>query len=385
MKPMMPTLKVILISCILLSCTSGGDTSKRRNQGPVYIAIVAPFSGPLSEFGRSMLRGGRMRMEEGRDQILINGRAAKLIALDDRGEAEQAIRLAKDIAGNQSIVAVIGHVTTGCTLSAIPVYNAARLIHISPVATGDDLEGIKSPYTFRTVLTESQQAMSLADYMCRAIDGKKVALIYEDTPLGYRMRKSFLSRSEEIGLSVRSVLVEGNPFPDPTEMMNEVATLRAEAIFLAGGARLGGMVVRRWPKKIERPLIFGIYRLVSEEFMEVAGKHSKGILAAHPCVWRSDFEKGRGIKDRYEREFRYIMDWLAIQTYDAVDLLLWAIRKSGVDPDSMRGALQGLDSEDSSMPGLAGPIYFNPNGSLARDVSVAICTGSGWKLREGGK
>jgi len=143
-------------------------------------------------------------------------------------------------------------------------------------------------------------------------------------------------------------------------------------------------MVRKWPEKIDRPLIFGTYRLISEEFSEVAGRHNRGILAAHPCVWRSDFEKGRDTRDRYEKKFKYGMDWLAIQAYDAIDLLLWAIHKSGIDPGSIRDALQDLNSKNHSLSGLAGPIYFNANGSLARDVTVASYTGSGWKLREEG-
>jgi len=332
-----------------------------------------------------MLRGARMRIEKGKDKTLLSGREVKLIALDDKGEAQQAIRLATNMSSHQSIVAIIGHLTTVCTLSAIPVYDSAQLILISPVATGDDLENIKSPYTFRTILSESQQAMSLADSIYRAVDRKKVVLVYEDSPLGKRLRNSFISRGKQIGLSVKTILVGSKPFPNLTEAIDKIVTLQAEAIFLAGGPRLAALIVRKWPEKIDRPLIFGTYRLISEEFTEVAGGHYRGILAAHPCVWRSDFEKGRDIKDRYEKRFKYSMDWLAIQTYDAIDLLLWAIHKSGIDPDSIRDALQGLNSKNHSLPGLAGPIYFNPDGSLARDVNVASYTGSGWKLREEGE
>jgi ABC-type branched-subunit amino acid transport system substrate-binding protein len=131
-------------------------------------------------------------------------------------------------------------------------------------------------------------------------------------------------------------------------------------------------------------LIFGAYRLISEEFMELAGKHNKGILAAHPCIWASDFEKGNDIKNRYEKKYKYAMDWPAIQTYDAVDLLMWAINKSGTGPDYIKDALQDLNSKNKSIPGLAGPIYFNNNGTLARDVNVALCNGSGWRLRDEG-
>lgn len=346
------------------------------------MVIVAPFSGPLAEFGRSMLRGGRMRIGDRKDHILTRGRVIKLIALDDKGEDRQAMMLAENMSSLRSIWAVIGHLTTGCTLSAVPLYNAAQLIHISPVAIGGELEGIRCPFSFRTILTESQQAVSLADYIYRIIDSKEAALIYEDTRLGHRMRNAFLSRSKEIGLSVESIRIHANPFPDLKEVIDKIVTVRAQAIFFAGGPRLAGMVVRKWPKATERPLVFGTYRLVSEEFTELAGIQGRGVLAAHPCVWRPDFARGRQIKNRYERRFKYMMDWLGIQTYDAVDLLLWAANNSGVDPGSVRTALLGLNSRERSLRGLAGPIYFNPDGSLAREVAVATYTGSGWKLKE---
>lgn len=325
-----------------------------------------------------------MRIGAGEDQTSLNGRVVKLLALDDGANARQALRLAKNLCGHRSVWAVIGHLTTGCTLSAIPEYNAAKLIHISPVATGDDLEA-RSPYTFRTILSENQQVISLADYIYRAVDSKNLALVYEDSPLGNRMGDCFLSRGRAMGISAVRISVEARPFPNLTEAIDEVVSIGPDAIFLAGGPHLGGMIVRKWPEKTQRPLIFGTYRLVSDEFTELAGNQGKGVLAAHPCVWKPDFEKGGDIKNRYEKTFKYIMDWLAIQTYDAVDLLLWAGKKSGLDGDSMSGALRGLNCKSSSFPGLTGPIYFNPDGSLARGVTVATYTGKGWRLWEPGE
>ena len=75
------------------------------------------------------------------------------------------------------------------------------------------------------------------------------------------------------------------------------------------------------------------------------------------------------------------MDWLAVQTYDAIDLLLWAIHSSGVNPDSIREALRGLESEERSLSGLAGPIFFDKTGSLAREITVAEYAEGEWRLR----
>ena len=382
MKLIIFTLKVVLISCVLLSCTSDKESSDKASKGPVYIALTAPLSGPLSDFGWSMLRGARMRIGDDKDETPYTGRSVKLMVLDDKGDATEALKLAKNISGRQSIVAVIGHLTTVCTLAAIPMYNSAELIHISPVATGDNLERIVSPYTFRTILSESEQAMSLADYMYRTTDVKKVVLVCEGSPLGDLLKNSFLLRSREIGLSVEIIPVQGNSFPDLTETIDKILTMRPAAIFLAGGPELAALIVRELPRKARSPLVFGTYRIISEEFVELAGRHSTKILAAHPCVWRSDFKKGRDVKTRYEREFKHTMDWVAVQTYDAVDLLLWVIERAGTNARSIRRVLQDLNSSSKALLGLAGPIWFNSNGSLARGVTVAAYTDSGWKLGE---
>jgi len=383
MNRMIFTVISILVPCFLLLFNSGGEGDEgKRNQRPIYIAIVVPLSGPLAEFGRSMVRGGRMRADEDANQSRLHGSPVKLLTLDDRGEATDAVGLAENIKDHPSIVAVIGHLTTGCTLSAIPAYSAAGLPLISPVATGGDLDTVKSPYVFRTILSESQQVASLARYIYKTMGKITVALVYEDSSLGNQLKKSFLLKSKEIGLSVKPIVVESNPFPNINEAIHEIAMLKAGAIFSASGPQLTSLVVRKWPEKIDKPVIFGTYRLVSEEFMQLAGNRSKGVMAVHPCIWDSSFHKGRGIRDRYEKKWKYNMDWIAGQTYDAVDLVLWAIHKSGSEPDSVRGALKSLNAIHRSLPGLAGPIYFNRNGSLAREVTVAVYTGREWKLKK---
>jgi len=374
--------RIIFISCILVLCTSCTVSAHETEENTANIALVAPLSGPLSEFGWSMLRAGRMRLDEDKNRRPCNGITVKLLALDDKGNAAEALQSTRSVTNNKSTVAVIGHLTTTCTLAAFPVYNSSQLIHISPIATGEDLEHIESPFTFRTILSEGRQAMSLADYIHRKTDVNKVAVVHENTPFGNLLRDSFIRRGEEIGLSADTIGLTGNSLALISEATKRVLTMKTGAVFLAARPELAAVIVRKLPQGIDRPLVFGTYRLVSEEFLERSGTSSRGILAAHPCAWSADFKRGMAVKRRYEKEFKHTMDWVAVQTYDALDLLLWAIERAGPHAPSIRSTLQDLDSCARARPGLAGPLYFNPSGSLARDVSVAVYTGSEWVLRE---
>jgi branched-chain amino acid transport system substrate-binding protein len=376
------TARMIFVSCILVLGTSHTTYAHEKVTHMAYIALVAPLSGPLSDFGWSMLRAGRMRLDENKDGGLSNGIEVKLLALDDKGNAAEALQLTRTVTDSQSMVAVIGHLTTTCTLAALPVYNASQLVHISPIATGEDLEHITAPFTFRTILSEGSQAMSLADYIHRNTDVKKAAVLHEITPLGNLLRDSFIQKGEERGLSTETIGITGNSLAAVSEATKRAVTMKAGAIFLAARPELAAAIVRELPQGIDRPLVFGTYRLVSEEFLQLSGTSNRGILAAHPCAWSSDFKRAMAVKRRYERQFKHTMDWVALQTYDAVDLLLWAIERAGADAPSIRSALLDIDSHTRARPGLAGPIYFNASGSLAREVSVAVYTGSEWVLRD---
>lgn len=330
-----------------------------------------------------MLRGARLREDEGVNQSRVPGKPVKLIALDDRGDPARARQLAERITSNPFMVAVVGHLTTGCTLSAIPFYHAARLTTISPVATGNDIETVKSPYLFRTILSDRQQAISLARYIRKTMGKVTAALVYEGSSLGTQLKHDFLLTGQELGLSVKSFSMGRYPFAGLYDALQKIALLGPDVIFSAGGSRATALILRKWPEGIDKPVIFGTYRLVSEEFRELVGDRQRGIMAAHPSIWTSEFQRGTEIRARYEKHWKCRMDWLAAQTYDAVDLLFWAIRESGSNPTSLNDLIMGLDSQKHALSGLAGPLYFNRNGSLAREVTVAEYRDGRWTLGQG--
>jgi branched-chain amino acid transport system substrate-binding protein len=383
MKRIIPFLIPALSLFLLLPRPSGHASETNGDQRPLFIAVVAPLSGPLAECGSSMLRGATLRVDERGDQSHPHGKAVRLIALDDRGEPTRALELAGHMARHPSIVAVVGHLTTGCTLSAVPFYHAARLTTVSPVATGSDLDTVKSPYLFRTILSERQQATSLARYIHGNMGSGTVALLYEESPLGAQLKEAFLLTAEELGLSVKSFSMGTNPTARLQDALHEIALLKPEALFVSGGLHSAARILRTWPEGIERPVILGTQRLISEEFRELVGDQQRGIMAAHPSIRAPDFQRATEIRARYEKTWKYRMDWLAAQAYDAVDLLLWAIGESGLNLNSLNEAVRGLNSKKHALPGLAGPLYFDRDGSLAREATVAEYLHGRWRLRKG--
>ncbi len=301
-----------LISCfivplILLSCTQAEPPGKKVNKGPVFLVLVTSLSEHLSGSGESMLRGAKLRMGSSNTQTLENKKHVKLIVLDDKGNPEKATELAKNMTSHPSVAAVVGHLTTGCTLSALPVYAREEIPLVSPVATGRDLDNIKTGHIFRTVLSEGQQAISLAGYIARKTEGRRVLTIYEDSPLGNTLRDSFKTGAGEAGLSVEEIQLKTDLGIGPGPLRDSIKEANPGAVFLAASPRSAGLVVRKLPELIDKYMVFGTYRLISEEFMETAGEEGKGVFAAHPCIRGQDFKRVQEVRALYERRFKYTM------------------------------------------------------------------------------
>ena len=56
----------------------------------------------------------------------VAGRPLRLVFVDDSGADESAVRVAKRLSDSSDVVAVIGHLSSGPTRSALAVYDHAR-------------------------------------------------------------------------------------------------------------------------------------------------------------------------------------------------------------------------------------------------------------------
>ncbi|MGW8181447.1 MAG: ABC transporter substrate-binding protein, partial [bacterium] len=73
---------------------------------------------------------------------------------------------------------------------------------------------------------------------------------------------------------------------------------------------------------------------------------------------------------RFETRYGSLPDFTAVQTYDAVILLVEAIRKAGLNRARIRDAVRSL----SPWQGFSGQIIWDPLGQNARPVRLATVT-----------
>ncbi len=110
---------VVSLSLLLAitGCTFPGSTLP-----VIKIGLVAPFEGRYRSIGYEAIYAARLAIREINATGGLNGYRIELVALDDRGDPDQAIEAARKLTIDPQVIAVIGHYRPDSSEAAIVEY-----------------------------------------------------------------------------------------------------------------------------------------------------------------------------------------------------------------------------------------------------------------------
>ena len=122
----------------------------------------------------------RARNETRLDSWLSKKRYSRIVSrtsnwnwrhFDDRGDPKEAVTIANQIISDPSILGIVGHLNSGCSIPASQVYAKRNVLMITPASTNPKLtqQGLRN--VFRLCTTDDVQGKFAADY---AIDKLKI-------------------------------------------------------------------------------------------------------------------------------------------------------------------------------------------------------------------
>ncbi len=121
--------KVRLVLCLCLLGLSGCATPPPRM---VKIALVAPFEGRARDIGYAAFPAFRLALEAAAKRRAGSAVQITFVAYDDGADPRKAERIARNVAADPDVLAVIGHLTLTPTLAALHVYTEAGIAVLVP-------------------------------------------------------------------------------------------------------------------------------------------------------------------------------------------------------------------------------------------------------------
>lgn len=299
------------------------------------------------------------------------GRQLELRVMDDSGRPEVAIRVARELADDPAVVAVVGHLTSGTSLAAGRVYGGGRrpVAMISPSASSPDLTGL-SPYVFRVCPTDLSHGAQLARYARQTLGARRAGVIYIDDDYGRGLRVSFAAEFRRMG----GVVVEEDPSLAATASVEPyLARMRqaggVDVLMLAterSGAELAlrelGRLGFTWPA-IGGDALTGIeaegVRVSSAYLSDRPGERNAVFVAAYARAYQGQRPDHRGAG-----------------AYDIVYLLARAVSEAGNDRRAVRDYLARIGTDLPAYEGVTGTIAFDPRGDVpAKPVVIGAVRG----------
>ncbi|MGD8489499.1 MAG: branched-chain amino acid ABC transporter substrate-binding protein, partial [Anaerolineae bacterium] len=162
----------------------------------VKFGYVGPTTGDYSSFGIDMSRGAELAVEA---HPTIKGFEVELLVEDTQGTPEQGASVANKFAADPQIVGIDGHTFSGSTEVAIPIYEQAHIVMMSPSATTPELTKLGSQIFNRVAFHDEMQGEFAASYIFTELGVRKMAIMHDGGAYGQGLAEMTAGFFEGLG------------------------------------------------------------------------------------------------------------------------------------------------------------------------------------------
>jgi branched-chain amino acid transport system substrate-binding protein len=341
-------LTVALVATLLAPALAGAQGKAIKVGYPMIL------SGPGALFGEPALKGAQMFVEELNAKGGVLGRKIELVARDTKGNADEAVRVSRELILKENVDFLVGTLTSAEGPAVSVVAKENKIVFIAPIPKTDQLTAKDKlhPYVFRVAATTTMEGRSAAEIVAKW-PVKRIATISPDYAYGQDVTKSFVEHLKKIAPQMEIVDQQWPKLgeADYTPFINAQMAKKPEAVF---SSLWGGHFVTF--SKQAKPL--GYFDAIKYNMLAggegASPESTKGMGQDYPVgIWGNSYDAfywddaPAAHKDYIARLKKFLKDeypssW-AIQGYIGMQFLTEAIKKAkSTDSDKVAKALLGL-------------------------------------------
>ena len=333
----------------------------------IKIGHVAPLTGGNAHLGKDNENGARLAIEEANAaNIKIGGKTAKftLVAEDDQEDPKVGATVAQKLV-DANVAGVVGHLNSGTSIPASPIYNQAGIPVISGSATNPKLteQGFKNQ--FRDVGRDDQQGPAIATYIAGVRKPKLVAVVDDASAYGEGIANEVEKTLKSVKVQVLPREKGTNKTTDWKAVLTKLRGRNPDAIFYGGMTSTAAPLIKQG-RELGMKAVFSFGDGACEgEMVKLAGEATEGMLCSQAGIPVEAASKKflEAFKKRYNADPIIYAPF----TYDAANLIIEAMKKAdSADPAKYLPELQKIQ-----YTGATGPIAFDDKGDR-KDAEITI-------------
>ncbi|CCH50432.1 branched-chain amino acid ABC transporter substrate-binding protein [Pseudodesulfovibrio piezophilus] len=338
----------LCIAMVALLAACGGEEKKgeeKKAEAPapaakLVLGVAGAHSGDLASYGLPSVNAAKLVAAKFNAAGGVNGAMVEVAAQDDQCKPELATNAATKMVSDD-VKIVLGHICSGATKAALPIYLESKIVLMSPSATNPPLtQSGDYPNFFRTIAPDDAQA-SLEVAFAKGLGLKKIAVIHDKGDYGKGFAsfcKTFIEQEEGIDVVLFEGVTPGAV--DYSAVVQKIKSSGADGVIFGGYHPEASKIVSGMRKKnLEVPFLSDD-GVKDETFIKVAGKYAEGVYATGPMDFSSNPIYQEAVA-AHKAEFGADPGPFFPEAYSAAMALLTAVQNAGgTDYDKVTEALR---------------------------------------------
>jgi branched-chain amino acid transport system substrate-binding protein len=339
----------------------------------IIIGMGAPMTGDNAAFGQDISQAAKLAIS---DASKFQGFSFSLDAEDDGGTAEGGAAVANKFVANPQVAAIAGHIFSGATKAAIPIYEAANFPMMSPSATNPALTTTGSKVFNRDVFTDAAQGKFAAAYLYNKLNVKNLAIMHDGQAYGQGLAQVVKDQFTSLGGTVVAFTAITPGQSDYSAPLADIASKKPDALFYGGYTAEAVIIVNQMKQAgLTNVIFFGDDGTFGQDFLDRTAANGEGAYSTSLIPPASD------AKTKFDAAYLTAYgqpagklspySWTA---YDSAAVLIKAIESvavlSGGKLYIPRAALVAAVRATSNYQGLSGTITCDPTGECSASGPV---------------
>ena len=357
-----------LAGCSGGSMDDSSSSSAKASGDSITIGTVTTNSGTAAAYGEAEVKGFELAVSEINAKGGINGKKVKLESMDDKGDATEASNAFNKLAGDNSVLGVVGPTISSTTAAVAPLADQSKLVTIAPAATSDSIE--TGNYLFRTCFKDSYQGEVAARFAAENLKVKKVAVLYgTGDPYSSGVGEAFAKAAEKLGLEV--VDKESSSSADDTEysaQLQKIQASGAELLYAPYYYSVAGPYIIPQARSVGyKGYVMGPDGYDGLKMTDDKSLYNKVLYTTHYSPDDTSNAKVQDFIKSYKSKNNAEPNTFAALGYDTIYMIKQAIEKAGKNAtrEDVRNAVAGM-----TFDGVTGKFTMDKSGSPTKSVTV---------------
>jgi branched-chain amino acid transport system substrate-binding protein len=240
----------------------------------IKIGMGAPMTGDNASFGIDISNAAKLAVT---DAGAFQGFKFELVAQDDGGTAEGGAAVANKLVSDPTVVAIEGHIFSGATKAAIPIYEKAGLPMMSPSATNPTLTTTGSKVFNRDVFTDAAQGKFAAAYLFNTLKFTKIAIMHDGQAYGQGLAQVVNDEFTKDGGTVVAFQAITPGESDYSSVLASIASKSPEALFYGGYTAEAVVIINEMKQSgLTSTVFFGDDGTFGQDFLDRTKTNGEG-------------------------------------------------------------------------------------------------------------